>query len=117
MGCDGGDIEPQPLGLLWKLQAAVRKNTPDGGSLLTSPRSAQRNRCVCGYGVVCAGKALDPEGEKWKRMSQSLGTLWPSTSGEANCQRRAAFSARSAKYLLGPGESSAASETSPVGST
>jgi hypothetical protein len=34
------------------------------------------------YGVVCVGKALEPDGEKWKRMSQSLGTLWPSTSGE-----------------------------------
>jgi len=48
MGCDGGDIEPQPLRLLWNLRAAVRKNIRDGGSLLTSTRSAQRNRCVCG---------------------------------------------------------------------
>src|SRR6266851_2935908 len=32
--------------------------------------------------------ALEPDGEKWKRMSHSLGALWPPTSGEANCQRR-----------------------------
>lgn len=69
------------------------------------------------YGAVCVGKALEPVALKWKRMSHSLGTLWPPTSGEENCQRRAAFSARSEKYLLGPGESSAASETLPVGST
>jgi hypothetical protein len=30
MGCDGGDIEPQPLGLLWKLRAAAAiRSAPD----------------------------------------------------------------------------------------
>ena len=64
-----------------------------GGILLPSPRSAQRTWRLCGepfsakvaskrYGAVCVGIALDPEGEKWKRINHSLGTLWPSTSGE-----------------------------------
>src|ERR1700674_2280745 len=50
-------------------------------------------------------------------MSHSLGMLWPFTSGAVNSQRRADRRARSAKYLLEPGESSSAWETFPPGST
>src|SRR6266481_7330234 len=50
-------------------------------------------------------------------MSHSLATLWPFTSGAVNSQLRADWRARSAKYLLGPGESSSAWETFPPGST
>ena len=50
-------------------------------------------------------------------MSQLLGALWPFTSGAVNSQRRAAWRARSAKYLLGPGASSSAWETFLPGST
>src|SRR5260370_35902189 len=59
--------------------------------------------------------AFGPEGMNWKWMSHSLGALWPFTSGEVNCQRRAAFKAGSAKYGLGAGESSVASATFPGG--
>ena len=68
------------------------------------------------YGVLCLGKALTPDGVNSNLISHSLGTLWPPASGEPNCQRRAAFKARSAKNWLGPGESSEASATFPVGS-
>src|SRR5207244_4450617 len=63
------------------------------------------------YGEDCLGKALMPAGENSKRTCHWLGTLRPPTSGEANSQRRTAFSAASAKYLLGPGSSNEASET------
>src|SRR5439155_1324133 len=53
------------------------------------------------YGEDCLGKALMPAGENSKRTCHWLGTLRPPTSGEANSQRRTAFSAASAKYLLG----------------
>src|SRR6266436_3046707 len=68
-------------------------------------------------GAVCVGKALVSDGVNSKRISHSLGTLCPLISGEVNCQRRAAFNARSAKYGLGPGASGSACETLPAGST
>src|SRR6266849_10876634 len=104
-------MEPEctknPTLLFSSVSALSAKITGGGGGAFASKY----------YGAVCVGMALEPDGEKWKRRSHSLGALWPPTSGEANCQRRAACRARSAKYLLGPGESSAASETLPVGST
>ena len=69
------------------------------------------------YGAICFGNALVPLGEISKRISHSLGTLRPSISGGENSQRRTALNPRSAKYLLGPGESSSAFETFPAAST
>lgn len=67
--------------------------------------------------MTCWGKAFTPEGVNSKRTSHWLGTLRPFASGELNSQRRMAFSARSAKYLLGPGFSKSAAETLPEAST
>src|SRR5215831_19287907 len=58
-----------------------------------------------------------PEGVNSKRTSHSLATLRALTSGGVNSQRRRAFCASSAKYLLGPGFSKSAEETLPAGST
>jgi photosystem II stability/assembly factor-like uncharacterized protein len=69
------------------------------------------------YGAVCVGKAFGPDCENSKRINHSLGMLWPFASGELNSHWRAATSARSAKYLLGPGAKSSASDTRPTGST
>jgi len=69
------------------------------------------------YGVVCVGVVLVSDCEKTNWISHSLGTLRPSISGGVKTQRRAAFTERSAKYLLGPEEASSASVTFPAAST
>src|ERR1700682_1451539 len=71
---------------------------------------------IC-YGVAWVGKALVAVWVNSKRTSQSLGTLWPLSFAGAKSQWRAAWRARSAKYLLGPTESKSAEVTLPVEST
>src|SRR3984957_433635 len=56
------------------------------------------------YGADCCAVAWTPAEVKSKRMSHALGIPWPAASAPENCHWRAAFWARPAKYLLGPGE-------------
>ena len=58
-----------------------------------------------------------PAGANSKRRSHSLGTFSPLELGGAKVQFLAAWIAASAKYLLGPGASNAASVTFPEAST
>src|SRR5947209_6879637 len=89
------------------------KRAPIGGLAFPGKAKLRRSREGRSYGETCLGKAWTPEGENSKRICHSLGALRPDTSGELNSQRRTAFRATSAKYLLGPGSVKSASETLP----
>src|ERR1700730_2594043 len=69
------------------------------------------------YGDVSTGTTVVSVFRNSNCSVHSLGTLAPSTLPGWNVHFRAAFKAWPAKYLLGPGVSSSASVTRPVGST
>jgi len=69
------------------------------------------------HGALWLAEAFTPDCLNSNRISHSLGTLRPSTAGVLKTQPRAALSACSAKYRLGPGVSSPTSETFPAAST
>jgi len=80
-------------------------------------RSLFTSHCSRSHGAVWFADAFTPDGLNSNRIRHSLGTLRPSTSGVLNTQCRAAPSACSAKYRLGPGVSKSTSETLPAAST
>ena len=69
------------------------------------------------YGLISAENVSVPAGANSKRRSHWLATFSPFALAGANVQFFAARIAASAKYLLGPGASNAASVTLPEGST
>src|SRR5580704_5912536 len=69
------------------------------------------------YGPVCVGWTFVSFWVNSKRRRHSLATLFPFASGGVKAHFLAACKARSAKNLLGPGESNSAADTPPDGST
>src|SRR6185295_19149647 len=69
------------------------------------------------YAGARTEKTFVPVFPNSNRRIHSLETFLSSTLAGSNFQRRAAFKANSAKYLLGPGEASFTPATFPDGST